>query len=148
MGYILDLRKKVGHDPLLSLGAATLIFNAHHDLLLVHRTDNQLWGLPAGSTELGEDLVSTAKREVLEETGLAVTDLELIDIYSGERGRYVYPNGDVIYSVTALYQTTHFTGQLTAQAGEVDRIKWWPLDQLGASLTPLTQWLLSASQTR
>jgi phosphatase NudJ len=41
--------------------------------LIVHeRKHNQLWYLPAGRAELGEDLIAAAARETLEESGIAV----------------------------------------------------------------------------
>ncbi|WP_279404195.1 hypothetical protein [Secundilactobacillus kimchicus] len=54
MSYILDLRAKVGSQPLISVGAAVIIFNETGQFLLVHRTDTRTWGLPAGSKELNE----------------------------------------------------------------------------------------------
>lgn len=33
MGYIMDLRKKVGHEPLIGIGATTLVFNEKKLLL-------------------------------------------------------------------------------------------------------------------
>lgn len=43
MGYILNLRKRVGHQPLISTGAAGLVYNASAQLLFVHRSDTHLW---------------------------------------------------------------------------------------------------------
>ena len=31
MGYIMNLRKYVGHDPLIGLGATTLVFNSKNE---------------------------------------------------------------------------------------------------------------------
>lgn len=39
MGYINDLRKFVGHDPLIGIGATVLVFNEKQELLLNLRSD-------------------------------------------------------------------------------------------------------------
>ncbi|MBA2871583.1 ADP-ribose pyrophosphatase YjhB (NUDIX family) [Anoxybacillus calidus] len=44
--------------------------------------------------EIGETFEETAKREVLEETGLQVKEIQLFGIYSGETCFVTYPNGD------------------------------------------------------
>jgi 8-oxo-dGTP diphosphatase len=43
------------------------------------------WGLPGGHLEYGESLTAGAKRELLEETGLKVDDLEFINITNDPR---------------------------------------------------------------
>lgn len=54
MGYILELRKQVGHRPLIMTCAGVLLLNEKRELLLQKRVDNGLWGYPGGSMELGE----------------------------------------------------------------------------------------------
>ena len=67
MGYIMNLRKYVGHDPLIGLGATTLVFNSKNELLLNLRSDTNTWGIPGGSMELYENIRDTAIRELKEE---------------------------------------------------------------------------------
>ena len=53
----------------------------------------------------GENLKITATRELYEETGIKVTEEELvlIDTLSGEERKRMYPNGDIVYNNTSLY---------------------------------------------
>lgn len=52
--YIMDLRKVVGHAPLLQAAASIIIENENGQVLLGRRTDNHQWGYAGGSIELGE----------------------------------------------------------------------------------------------
>ena len=52
--YIMDLRKVVGHGPLLQAAASIIIENENGQVLLGRRTDNHQWGYAGGSIELGE----------------------------------------------------------------------------------------------
>lgn len=52
--YILDLRKIVGHRPLLQVGASVLVENEQGQVLLQKRADNRMWGYAGGSVELDE----------------------------------------------------------------------------------------------
>jgi 8-oxo-dGTP pyrophosphatase MutT (NUDIX family) len=62
--------------------ALVLLVDAHGRLLMQHRSDDapvapNLWGLPGGHVEPGEEPLAAAHRELLEETGLTVGRLDL-----------------------------------------------------------------------
>ncbi|MBM7840027.1 8-oxo-dGTP pyrophosphatase MutT (NUDIX family) [Alkalihalobacillus xiaoxiensis] len=117
MEYVHSLRKKVGNTPLILPGAVVLILNEKHELLLQHRTDGG-WGLPGGLMELGESMEETARREVEEETGLLINDLKLLGLFSGAEYHFTFDNGDEIYSVTAVYQTSTYSGKIVPNKDE------------------------------
>lgn len=140
MGYVLDLRKTIGAQPLIVVGAAAWVLR-DQQLLLVKRTDNALWGLPAGSKELTESLQTTAIRELQEETGLIGQQPKLLTVVSGSDMQYTYPNGDQIDSVTTVYRLTA-TGQQRADQDETSAAKFFALAELPTALTPITQRIL------
>ncbi|WP_261810879.1 NUDIX hydrolase [Levilactobacillus humaensis] len=142
MGYVLDLRKVTGPRPLIVVGAAAFVTNNQQQLLLVKRTDNQLWGLPAGSKELNESLVTTAQRELHEETGLTGQQPRLLTVISGAGMQYTYPNQDQIDSVTAVYELTT-TGQPNVTSSEIETIGYFALTKLPDDLTPITKRILN-----
>ena len=52
-------------------------------IVLIQRRDNGLWSLPGGVVDWGEDIPTTVKRELAEETGLELVEItRLVGVYS------------------------------------------------------------------
>ena len=130
MGYIMNLREKVGHSPLIGVGATTLVFNNKNELLLNLRNDTNTWGIPGGSKELNETLEECAIRELKEETNIIVNDLELITVLSGKEYYFKYPNEDELDCVIALYKVLNYEGKLNINDRESKQLKFFSLDNL------------------
>lgn len=129
-GYIMDLRKIVGHRPLLQVGASVIVEDAQGRVLLQLRSDNHCWGYAGGSVELDEVVEDAAKRELREETGLISQELELFGVFSGKDCHYVYPNGDEVSNVDIVYVCRKYTGTLRCQPGEVEQLRFFALDEI------------------
>ena len=128
MGYVSDLRKFVGHAPLMAPAALAIIYDEKkRAILFERRTDNGLWCVPGGALELGEDFVDGLRREVKEETGLDIEDPVLFTVKAGIH--MVYPNGDEMYYSDAVYIVTKFSGTLGGDS-ESDRLLWINIDHL------------------
>ena len=130
MGYIKSLRKYVGNEPLIGLGATTLVFNNRKELLLNLRTDTNTWGIPGGSMELYETIEETAIRELKEETGISVDELELVTILSGKEYYFKYPNGDKMCTVIVLFKVLSYVGEINVSDNESKQLKFFSLDNL------------------
>ena len=65
MSYISDLRKLVGHEPILTAGVILFVFNENNELLMQLRTDYNEWGFPGGSMDLGESFEETDRKSVV-----------------------------------------------------------------------------------
>lgn len=128
--YIMDLRKYVGHRPLLQCAASVIIINDKNEILLGKRTDNHKWGYAGGSIELGETVEDCARRELTEETGLIAEELEFFLINSGEETHYIYPNGDEVYNVEIVYLCRHYHGTLHPQEEELSELHFFPIDEI------------------
>jgi len=89
-------------------GVNGALFNDEGKLLLEHRTDDNLWGLPGGWVDVGEDPVSALKREFIEEANLTVEPVELINFYTRLPGPFAQPHT----SVHALYFCQYVGGEI------------------------------------
>lgn len=136
MNYVQELRSLVGHRPLMIPGAAVLIVDEQNRLLLQHRKDNQQWGLIGGSMEIGESLEETARREVLEETGLELDEIEWFGLFSGQELIYECPNGDVVVNVVAVYTARYSRGELKTDEDEAHQACFFRLKELPKDLSP------------
>jgi len=136
MDYIKELRKYVGHKPVILVGAAVLAIDPAEKLLLFRRTDNGCWGPPGGMMEPGESLDKTARRETFEETGLEIGNLSLFGVFSGPDLFYEYPNGDQVYNVTVAYVTREFTGNVRIAPGEGSEYQFFSINALPEPISP------------
>ena len=136
MSYIMDLRKIVGHRPLLQVGASVIVEDDRGRVLLQLRRDNHCWGYAGGSVDLDEAVEDAAKRELYEETGLQAKRLTLFGVYSGKEMHYVYPNGDEVSNVDIVFLCNDYTGTLRPQADEVEELFFFAPEELPENLSP------------
>ncbi len=64
-------------------------------VLLIHRSDNDLWALPGGGVDAGESVADAAVRETREETGFDVEVTGLVGLYTNPRHVMAYDDGEV-----------------------------------------------------
>lgn len=135
MGYIENLRKYIGTQPIIMVGANVIIENEQGQILLHHRTDKDWWGLPGGAMELGESLEETAKREVFEEVNLKCFDLTLFNQYSGPELYYKYPDGNEVYNVSTSYICKKYSGEIVVEKTEGRDAKFFDIKDIPNNLS-------------
>lgn len=74
--YIHSISKKI-------IGAAAMIFNTHGEILIVKPNYRDDWLLPGGSVEEFESPKEGCVREIKEEVGLNITDLQFAGVFHG-----------------------------------------------------------------
>jgi 8-oxo-dGTP diphosphatase len=131
------VRREYPDAPIAGVGAAILRGGDPPSVLLIRRGQEPLkgeWSLPGGAVELGETLEEAVRREVLEETGLAVEPAGIVQAFDrisrdeGGRVRYHYVLVDYLCRVT---------GGSLACATDALEARWAGLDELDG-LTPFT----------
>lgn len=127
--YFQFLRQYVGTKPLILPGSVVIVSNSNKEVLLQKRPEGR-WGLPGGLMNLGESFEEVAIREVLEETGLLIQNIEMLHVFSGKDYYTKTPNGDEFYSVTAVFFTREYEGQLTIDDDETVDIRYFSCDNL------------------
>ena len=81
-----EMRSTAPRLPPASIGVGVVVTRRIEnapEVLLIRRgkpPGEGMWSIPGGRQEPGETTRETATREILEETGLALTDLRLIDV--------------------------------------------------------------------
>lgn len=129
--YIKYIRKKIGHDRLLSVGNSTVIFNEKNEVLLEKRADNGQYCFPGGGLDFDETVEEGMRREVKEETGLELKDVKLIGIRSGRKQQFRYPNGDITDYVDFYFLARPVDlSKLKKEDDEVVNLKFYSLDEL------------------
>lgn len=116
--YIREMRKDVGHAPLIVTACGIIIENNRGEILLQKRRDNGRWCILGGSMEIGEKFAETARREVYEEAGIEVGELELFGIYSGEDRIITYPNGDICCVTSIVFKARVYSGEIQNSTDE------------------------------
>lgn len=136
MDYVKYIRSYIGNRPMFLVGAGTIIKNEASEILLIKRTDNNCWGLPGGSCELGETFEEAAIREAYEEAGLVVSNLKLFNVFSGEEMHFTYPNGDEVYNAVCIFETTDYSGEPAHDEHESSAVKFFDADDLPENMHP------------
>lgn len=133
MGYIREMRKLVGHAPIMAVAAMGILYNEEKGILLEKRTDTGEWCTPGGAIELNETLEDALRREIKEETNLDIENPKLFDIRANVH--MVYPNQDEVYYTDIVYEISEFSGELKPDE-ESRELAFFALDELPEPIMP------------
>jgi len=133
--YIQQLRRYIGHRPLILVGAAILLLDGEKRLLMLKRSDIGRWGIPGGAMEVGETVEGAARREAQEETNLEIGDMSLFGVFSGPELYYKYPNGDEVFNVSIVYISHDWRGKEKLNA-EHSEWKWFAVSNIPEDVSP------------
>jgi ADP-ribose pyrophosphatase YjhB (NUDIX family) len=124
--FLVELRRKVGNDLLLMPGVSAIVINDQDELLVMRRSDNGRWAIPAGILEPGEHPAAAVVREVYEETGMVVRPVAIAAVFG--RLRASYPNGDESEYLTTTFRCEIVSGTPQPMDDESLEAAFRPLD--------------------
>jgi len=126
--FILELRSKIGHDPLWLPGITAVVLNEHEQVLLVRRADDGRWTLIAGVLEPGEEPALAILREIQEETGVEAEVERLVSFETMPPS--AYPNGDQVQFLDLCFRCRPVSGEARVNDDESMEVGWFPLDAM------------------
>jgi 8-oxo-dGTP diphosphatase len=114
--------------PALTVDVCLVSHGKRSNILLIERRSppfDGCWALPGGFVDDGESLADAARREVKEETGLVLDELEQL-YTAGDPGRD--PRG---WTISVVFLVRVDAKRMKPKAGDdAKRVKWFPLDAL------------------
>ena len=105
--------------------AVAVLIRDSENVLLVQRAyepNKGFWTLPSGFVDAGENPIKAAERECLEETGLYVDDLKLVDVVFSQE----HPRGA---SILIVYQAQVLSGKLIP-GDDASQVAYFPIHDL------------------
>ena len=106
-----------------------IVTNDNSELLLVHKTDNDLWALPGGGMDVGESVADAAVREVKEETGIDVEVTGMVGIYTHPGHVMAYDDGEVRQQFSVCFTTRMLGGDLRTSS-ETNEVCFVAMDRI------------------
>ncbi|MFS3127639.1 NUDIX hydrolase [Nocardioides sp. Bht2] len=134
--FIVELRKRIGHDPLW-LPAVTCVVVRGDEILLVRRVDNGEWSPVTGIVDPGENPAMTAVREVLEETDVQCLVEQLVWVTVG--APVVHANGDQAQYLDLVFRCRYLRGLARIADDESMDVGWFRVKDL----PPMQPYLMS-----
>jgi len=103
------------------VAVTAFIQDATGRLLMIRRTDNDLYAIPGGAQEVGETIAQTVVREVREETGITVDVTGLIGVYSDPAHVIEFSDGEIRQEFSLCFRARPIEGepQTSSESKEV-----------------------------
>ena len=125
------MRKNIEYPERPIAGVGVVVFR-NEEVLLVKRKKAPYkgqWSIPGGKQRLGETVTQAVRRELMEETGVEVNELTLIDVIDiivpDEEGKILY------HYIVADYRAHWLSGECSP-GDDAQDVQWFNLNKLGS----------------
>ena len=125
--YINDPEAPAANSVVPSVVA--VVEDAERRVLLIHKTDNNLWALPGGGHEIGETIAETVVREVKEETGYDVEVEAITGTYTDPGHVMAYDDGEVRQQFSIAFRARLLGGEAQTSS-ESREVVWLTPDEI------------------
>ncbi|SCF02451.1 ADP-ribose pyrophosphatase YjhB, NUDIX family [Micromonospora haikouensis] len=133
--YVGQLRALAGDRTLMFVGARAVVRDSAGRVLLIRRSDNGQWAMPAGAMELGESIADCAVREVREETGLRALRVGAFALYTGPDRITTNMYGHTYQVFTVAFRVEDWDGELVRATDETTDAGFFHRDRFPAPLS-------------
>lgn len=113
----------------IAVAVSAFIQDDEGRILMIRRTDNDLYSIPGGQLELGETLAQAAVREVREETGIECEVTGVVGLYSNPNHVIAYDDGEVRQEFSICFRAGPVGGALR-NSHESKEVHWCPVAKL------------------
>ena len=112
-------------------GVGVVVFR-NEEVLLVKRKKAPYkgqWSIPGGKQPLGETVTQAARRELMEETGVEVNELTLIDVID-----IMVPDeeGEILYHYIVVDFRAYWMSGECSPGDDAQDVQWFNLNKLGS----------------
>ncbi|GAA1987602.1 NUDIX hydrolase [Microbacterium pumilum] len=126
--FVLDLRRRIGQDPLSLVGVTAVVFRGEK-VLVGRRADNGRVQCVSGIVDPQEEPADAAVRECLEEAGIVVRAERLALVQTVPR--VTYANGDQVDYLDLVFRCSWVSGEPHPADGELTEVGFRKLEELG-----------------
>lgn len=127
------------------VGVFACLFNSRRELLLLHRSDHDMWCLPGGLVEVGESVTDAIVRECREEIGVEIAVDGVLGVYSDPAHHlFRLSSGGVLHYVTVVFAARQVAGTPSSFSVESRAAGYFPREGLPALVPSHTVWIHDA----
>ncbi|MEV0730381.1 NUDIX domain-containing protein [Polymorphospora sp. NPDC050346] len=141
--YLGQLRALAGDRTLMFVGSRAVVRDDGGRVLLIERSDNGIWALPAGAMELGESISDCVIREVWEETGLTATGVTPFAFYTGPDYTHTNMYGHNYQLFVVAFRVDRWEGELARVTTESTDAGFFAADAVPAPISPVVAEVLA-----
>ena len=125
------MRKNIEYLKRPIAGVGVVVFR-NEEVLLVKRKKAPYkgqWSIPGGKQRLGETVTQAVRRELMEETGVEVNELTLIDVID-----IMVPDeeGEILYHYIVADYRAHWLSGECSPGDDAQDVQWFNLNKLGS----------------
>lgn len=119
------------------VGIGVIIYNDKNEILFIKRKGKHghgEWSFPGGKLDFGESFEDCARREVLEEVGIEISDPKYVNITND-----LFPDHD-LHFITIFMEANYVSGEVrNLEPDKCSDIKWSTLNQISGEpiFTPI-----------
>lgn len=130
--YFLRLRMIRATQTKFTVSVAAVIFNEKGEILLLNHILRPFssWGIPGGFVEAGEQPETAIRREICEETGLELEDIEML------RVRTIKRHVEILFQARGI-------GLASVKSREITAAEWFAPEALPEDLSRVQKLLIA-----